>query len=187
MNYVHVVAVLFALIAVVPAVTLLSPVKIAHRAIPLLMIVASLSLWFAPTGVAIAIGLVPIAAWISARLGIEHAGHEPVDATKAVELAKKTAQRIQERVKKTPPLKITEFVTMDSQGVLPADDEPDDAEDTENDEDEPDERPAEKVTARLEELASDPSMPEAARQRLGQQPSALNRTITRVPQYVPAL
>ena len=145
----------------------------------------SLGLWFAPTGVAIAIGLVPIAAWISARLGIEHAGHEPVDATKAVELARKTAQRVQERVKKTPPLKVTEFVTKDSAGVLPAeDDEPDDAEDTE---DEPDDSPAERVTSRLEELASDSRMPTDTRQRLGQQPGVRNGTTSAVRSFVPAL
>jgi hypothetical protein len=186
-NWIHIIAVLFALIAVVPAVTLLSPVKVAHRAVPMLMIVASLGLWFAPTGVAIAIGLVPIAAWISARLGIEHAGYEPVDATKVVELAKKTAQRIQERVKKTPPLKITEFVTNAYPNPADEDDEPDDGEDTENDKDEPDESPAGKVTAKLEEVASDPRMPRDARQRLGQPPGVRNSTATRVPHYVPAL
>jgi hypothetical protein len=191
MNWVHIIAVLFALIAVVPAVTLLSPVKVPHRVIPLLMIVVSLSLWFAPTGVAIAIGLVPIAAWISSRLGIEHAGHEPVDVTKAVELAKKTAQRIQERIRKPEPLTVTEFATKAYPNPADEDDEPDDAED---DEDEPDESPAEAVTVKLDELLHDPALPAGAQARLAGQRQGRDTsgglrdsTVARVPSYVPAL
>jgi hypothetical protein len=183
-SIVHIIACLFALIGVVPAITLLSPVRVAHRVVPLIMIILSLVIWFLPTGVAIAMALVPVAAYISVRLGIEHAGHEPVDATKAVELAKKTAQRIQERIRKPEPLVITEFVTKDSAGVLPA-------EDDEPDQDEPDESPAEKVTAKLEGLTRDPALPAGLRSQLsGQRAGKIHepgQTISAVPQYVPSL
>lgn len=125
MNFVHVLAVLLALVGATPAVTLLSPIKVAHRSVPGIMIVASLVLWFLPTGIDLAMACVPVAAWISARLGIEHAGHEALDVTPAVAKAKSAAQAVRDRVRKPEPVEITEFITADSAGVLRDEDDED--------------------------------------------------------------
>jgi hypothetical protein len=160
MDIVHVVAVLLALVGATPAVTLLSPVKVAHRAVPGIMIIASLVLWFLPTGIDLALACVPVAAWISARLGIEHAGHEAADysgLTPAVERAKSAAQAVRGRVRKpqeAEPVEITEFVTR----AYPNPDDPDEDE---------------LLLADTDAVADDDLDD--------------NKTITQVPKYVPAL
>jgi hypothetical protein len=134
MNVCHVLAVLFALIAGTPALTLLSPVRVAQRVVPALMIAVALGLWFLPTGIVTAIALVPVAAWISARLGIQHAENEPVNVAPAVELAKNAAQAartaVQKRLSKPDP-EVRQFVARaypspddaENGGLEPADDE----------------------------------------------------------------
>lgn len=134
MNVCHVLAVLFALIAGTPALTLLSPVRVAQRVVPAVMIAIALGLWFLPTAVVTAVALVPVAAWISARLGIQHAENEPVNVAPAVDLAKRTAQAtrtaVQKQLGKTEP-EVRQFVTKaypspddaENGGLEPADDE----------------------------------------------------------------
>lgn len=186
MNLLHWLFVLMAIFSAVPALTLISPWRVPARAVPMIMILTALCVSFLPEHAVLAIACVGPVAWLYKVFGISVAENEPVNIGPAVELAKRGGQRARERIRRPEPVSVIEFVKPGDPGILSArdDDESDVAEDAK---DEPDVSPAEKVTAKLEELASDPSMPEAARQRLGQQPSALNRTITRVPQYVPAL
>jgi hypothetical protein len=161
MNICHVLAVLFALIAGTPALTLLSPVRVAQRVVPAVMIGIALGLWFLPTGIVIAIALVPVAAWISARLGIQHAENEPVNVAPAVELAKNAAQAARERIRKARPVEVTRFVTK----AYPDPDKPAEGEleradaaamaDDDRDEDEPEQPPADQAQ---ENLASYPGL-----------------------------
>jgi hypothetical protein len=193
---IHIIACLLALIGVIPAVTYLSPIKVGQRAVPLIMIITSLIIWFVPTGVAVAMALVPVAAWISARLGIEHAGHEPVNVAPAVELAKRTAQAARERVRRPEPVEVKQFVDR----AYPAPGEAAEAgltaaadvDDKAVGEDVP--SPAEQVQEHLGQLARDPRLPAQAHQRLmGQragrntQPGLRNQTISAVPKFVPSL
>jgi hypothetical protein len=110
MSYLHVFAVILGLVGVVPAVTLLSPVKIEHRAVPAIMITLSIVLWFLPAGIDFALAAVPVAAYISAKLGIEHAGHEPANYAPAVEKTRAVVQAAREKVRPSKPIAVTEFV-----------------------------------------------------------------------------
>jgi hypothetical protein len=200
MNYLHILAVLFALVGVVPAITLASPIKVAHRAIPTIMIIVSLVLWFLPTGLDLAMMCVPIAAWISSKLGIEHAGHEPADYAPAVAKAKTVATAAREKVRPPKPIEVTEFVTKDSAGVLSDEDEladadtaaaeDDDLDDAPEDQ-EPEAAPAETVADKLELAAM--GLPAEYQARLaGQRPGKMSQPGLRdqhtlVRSFIPAL
>lgn len=182
MNLLHVLAVLLALVGVVPAITLASPVKVVHRAVPAIMVCVSLALWFVPTGIDVALACVPVAAWISARLGIEHAGHEPASYSKAVELARKTTQAARDRIKPPAPVEIRQFV---DRAYPNPDDEAADA---------PEPAPAVNLSDKIESLIDDPRMPPGARARLagrrpGRDTSAgiRNQTHSKVRSFVPSL
>lgn len=200
MNVCHVLAVLFALIAGTPALTLLSPVRVAQRVVPAVMIAIALGLWFLPTGVVTAVALVPVAAWISARLGIQHAENEPVNVAPAVELAKRTTQKLQKRVRKAKPVEITRFVdraypdpdkaaedeSERTDAAAVADDDLDNEDVTESEL-----SPAEAVRGRLEKITRDPRLPSKVRGDLASYPGlqrpGLRQQHTPVRKFVPAL
>lgn len=203
MNVVHIIAVLLAIVGAVPALTLLSPWKVAHRAIPLIMILTSLVLWFVPTGIAIAMACVPVAAWISARLGIEHAGHEAADYGPAIQKTKSIAQATREKVRKPEPVEIKQWIDpnasyvrstplSDESGNLVTDRgdlEPADATAI-ADEDQADDQPTETLSDRIELAAK--GLPaqyqeRLAGQRAGRNSGGLNQTISTVRKFVPSL
>lgn len=190
MNVCHVLAVLFALIAGTPALTLLSPVRIAQRVVPAVMIAVALGLWFLPTGIVTAIALVPVAAWISARLGIQHAENEPANVAPAVELAKRTAQAARTAVQKQlskPDPEVRQFVARaypspddaENGGLEPADDEL--LDDADQGEDEPETSTADAARERLAGLTKDSTA------YSGLQRSGLHQQHAPVRKFVPAL
>jgi hypothetical protein len=196
-NYLHIVAVLLGLVGVVPALTLASPVKVAHRAIPTTMIFVALVLWFLPTGIDLALACVPVAAWISARLGIDHAGHEPANYDPAVRTVKGVAQAARERVRPSKPIEIRQFVDRaypnpDDKDELADSDAAANADDDVDDEPETQEAPEPTIADKLELAATGlPAEYQAklAGQRAGRDNSAgpRNRAVSTVPKFVPSL
>jgi hypothetical protein len=204
-NIAHILAVLFALVGIVPAITLASPIRVAHRAIPTIMLIASLALWFMPTGIDIALALGPVAAWISARLGIEHAGHEPADYSAATQKVRSATQAACNRIRKPEPVEIQRFVTQaypsPEDAAELAQTDPADIEDDPGDSTaatastEREVSPDDAMREKLASLTQDPRMPHEAATRLAGQRSGRDTSVglrgsaTRapVPSYVPAL
>jgi hypothetical protein len=180
MDYLHTIAVLLALVGVVPALTLASPIKVQHRAIPSIMIALALVLWFLPTGIDLALACVPLAAWISARLGIEHAGHEPANYDPAVEAVKDVAKAARERIRPSEPVEVTRYVTKAYPAPDDQDDESDSEEDDVNDTDataeDAEASPAEPLSDKLDSLAADPALPAGLRNQLAVQRSGRIKT-----------
>lgn len=198
MNIVHLLATLFALIAVTPAITLASPIKVQHRAVPGIMIILAVVLFFLPTALVAAIGLVPVAAWISSRLGIEHAGHEPADYSAATQKAKSAAQAARERIRPARPVPVHQFAAH----AFPA---PEDAaelahanaadiqDDGSPDTAEPAPSPAEVMREKLASLTQDPRLPRESSARLAGQRAGRDTSVglrhqhASVRSFVPAL
>lgn len=94
-------------IAMVLAMSRLSPWEFSNRITPLLMILACLLLMFCPLRIELALAAAPIAALIAARLGFDFTGHEAANWSWLWTVP----PRVLARFKRAAPVPLQEFLT----------------------------------------------------------------------------
>jgi hypothetical protein len=201
MTWLHLLYQLPAIVAGTTLVSYMSPVKIAHRALPLIMFLVSLIVLALPVFPDLAMALTLPAAWLANFLGISLTGHEPVNVGPAVEKARAGVQAARERIRPAKPVEVTPFVdraypapgdaaeleAADADAAV-VDDDLDDAP-----EDQEPVSPADQMSEKLANLTRDPRMPREAAVRLaGQRPGKMSQPGLRdqhapVRSFVPAL